>query len=64
MGRSLEMLSTEEELNRSGGEDFEQSVVGWPSATSFGSMFHRLVELDWRIQQLSKLNISISVLSG
>ena len=46
VGRSFEMSSTEEELkDRSGGEDFEQSAVGWPSATSFGSMFHRLVEI-------------------
>ena len=46
VGRSSEMSSTEEELkDRSGGEDFEQSAVGWPSATSFGSMFHRLVEI-------------------
>ena len=46
VGRSSEMSNIEEELkDRSGGEDFEQSAVGWPSATSFGSMFHRLVEI-------------------
>jgi hypothetical protein len=36
----------EEELkDRSGGEDLESETIGWPSATGFGSMFHRLVEI-------------------
>ena len=46
VGRSSQISNIEEELkDRSGGEDLEQSAVGWPSATSFGSMFHRLVEI-------------------
>lgn len=37
---------TEEEFkDRSGGEDLQQTSIGWPTATSFGSMFHRLVEI-------------------
>ena len=36
----------EEELkDRSGGEETESKSIGWPSATGFGSMFHRLVEI-------------------
>ena len=40
-------IASEEELkDRTGGEDYDgESYVGWPSATSFGSMFHRLVEI-------------------
>lgn len=34
-----------ERKDRSGGEDLEYTTLGWPSATSFGSMFHRLVEI-------------------
>ena len=34
-----------EQKDRSGGEDLENDTLGWPSATSFGSMFHRLVEI-------------------
>ncbi|MFL2950946.1 MAG: 3'-5' exonuclease, partial [Candidatus Thalassarchaeaceae archaeon] len=36
----------EEDLkDRSGGEDLAIDTIGWPSATGFGSMFHRLVEI-------------------
>ena len=39
-------ISSEEDFkDRSGGEDIESTTIGWPSATSFGSMFHRLVEI-------------------
>jgi len=43
----VRIISGEEELkDRTGGEDYDgESYVGWPSATSFGSMFHRLVEI-------------------
>ena len=38
--------SDEELKDRTGGEDYDgEAYVGWPSATSFGSMFHRLVEI-------------------
>ena len=38
--------SNEDEIkDRSSGEDLEKIATGWPSATSFGSMFHRLVEI-------------------
>ncbi len=41
------LIANEEELkDRTGGEDYDgEAYVGWPSATSFGSMFHRLVEI-------------------
>ena len=41
------VIANEEELkDRTGGEDYDgEAYVGWPSATSFGSMFHRLVEI-------------------
>ena len=41
------VIAREEELkDRTGGEDYDgEAYVGWPSATSFGSMFHRLVEI-------------------
>ena len=40
------IVSEEELKDRTGGEDYDgESYVGWPSATSFGSMFHRLVEI-------------------
>lgn len=46
IGGSSRLPADEEEFkDRSGGEDLEQAVIGWPSATSFGSMFHRLVEI-------------------
>tara|TARA_Y100000589_G_scaffold271512_1_gene264225 strand:- start:16789 stop:21762 length:4974 start_codon:yes stop_codon:yes gene_type:complete len=35
----------EDQKDRSSGEDLEYESIGWPSATSFGSMFHRLVEI-------------------
>lgn len=35
----------EDQKDRSGGEDLQYEPIGWPSATSFGSMFHRLVEI-------------------
>ena len=38
-------ISEEELKDRSGGEDLATDTIGWPSATGFGSMFHRLVEI-------------------
>ena len=35
----------ESQKDRSSGEDLQYDSIGWPSATSFGSMFHRLVEI-------------------
>ena len=37
--------SEEDAKDRSDGEDVTANSVGWPSATAFGSMFHRLVEI-------------------
>ncbi len=46
IGGNLGHISNEEDFkDRSGGEDIESTTIGWPSATSFGSMFHRLVEI-------------------
>ena len=46
IGRRPTYASSDEDLkDRSGGEDIDSTTVGWPSATSFGSMFHRLVEV-------------------
>ena len=46
IGSSARQIPAEDELkDRSGGEDIESVSTGWPSATSFGSMFHRLVEI-------------------
>ena len=42
---SSSAIDEEEQKDRSNGEDLENMVIGWPSATSFGSMFHRLVEI-------------------
>ena len=44
--QDLNLESVEEDLkDRSDGEDVASNAVGWPSATAFGSMFHRLVEI-------------------
>ena len=46
IGGNIGHISSEEDFkDRSGGEDIESTTIGWPSATSFGSMFHRLVEI-------------------
>ena len=46
IGGNIGHISSEEDFkDRSGGEDIESTAIGWPSATSFGSMFHRLVEI-------------------
>ena len=42
---SSSAIDEEDQKDRSNGEDLENMVIGWPSATSFGSMFHRLVEI-------------------
>jgi hypothetical protein len=46
IGGNIGHISSEEDCkDRSGGEDIESTTIGWPSATSLGSMFHRLVEI-------------------
>ena len=42
---SLYVPNEVETKDRSDGEDVVSGPIGWPSATAFGSMFHRLVEI-------------------